>query len=403
MADMENFNEEYERISKLLISQEIAKELKNKSPEFCLAYHRMKRKTRNAKYVEKSKDDINQRRREKYAELKKSFQKPIVAVIPKAELSSVVVEAKREAPAVPRLNNELSENTIIAYTGVVKKIYKHYNNKELPTEDHLLKYLNNIPYNSVYIWKKHSYIIDNVEDIFNNFQNDIPHLYSVFSKFKGKYCPQIAEKLYPYMTAVNKNYTDNRNKNIYVNEDAVSKVSFIRDEVLSNMEKLNDDEKLLYGLLFLIPSRRLHDFRFMRHVEVDDIEKEPDFHLYNWIVGGDMMIIHNTKNKDKIQIPLCDELKKIIFHHKNAPYNTDKNWILGKFYQAHQISRYFSQIMAKVYDYNFGCRDIRRIYCTQSVKNMTSATVLKKEARETGHNLEEHINYVLPPSNISLN
>ncbi len=255
MTDMENFDAEFARIAELNNPPLVSQELHKKSDAFKTAYHALRRKMRNDKYRANNKEKINENRREKYKAKKEAEITPIVATIPKVELTDVNLEIKREKPAVRRKNDELSDNTKTAYIRVVKKLYKHYKKEELPENDHLLKYLNGVDYNTTYIWKNHSYIIENAEDIFEKYQSEIPHLYSVFSKFRGKKLPLIAEKLYPLMTAVNKNYADNRGKDIYVNEDAIKKVSFDRADVLENLEKLTDPtDRILYALTFLLPT-----------------------------------------------------------------------------------------------------------------------------------------------------
>lgn len=398
MTDMENFNQEYERIIALQSSPLIARELKLKSYEFREAYKSLRAKTRNGRHRTGAKDLINERRREKYKADKEAKKSPIISVIPKVEIADVNTEIKRENPAVKRDVDELSENTKIAYIGVIKRVYRHFKNEELNEKDHLLKYLNGEKYNTSYIFKNHSYIIEKAESIFSTFQSDIPHLYSVFSKFKGQ-ITRIAEKLYPFMKAVNKNYVENRGRDVYVNEDAVKKVSFETEKVLENMEKLNDDEKLLYALTFLLPTRRLHDYRFMRHTNNADEEiaktSISQFHSYNWIVGGNIMYINYTKNKQAVIIPLSENVKKYVMVYANKPNNTE-GWVLGANYTPHGLTRKYTKIMEKLYGYNFSPQDIRRIYCTASVRNVNTLNELREDATAVGHSLAEHIAYVLP-------
>lgn len=397
MAHEPDFQAEFNRIAEINNPPLVAHELHLKSYEFRDAYRALRRKMRNDKYRITAKDKINESRREKYKLQKELNPRPIVAKIPKVDIEAVNTEIKREDPAPKRDIEDLSDNTVVSYINIIKKIYKHYNGKECEDTDHLIRYLNADPkYNTQQIYKYHSYIIDKAEDIFNTFQKDIPQLYSVFSKFKGKKLPTIAEKLYPFMKAVNKNYVDNRGKDVYVNESACKNVSFDRDDVIKNMDKLEDDEKLLYALTFLQPIRRLHDFRFMRHA-THTPDKPTDDINYNWVINGELIVINNTKNKDKMGIPITDEyLKKIIMLHAHKS-NTD--FVLGKYYEPHALTRMFSKIMSKVYDYNFNFMDIRHLYCTHMVKNMNNLTSLKENARAVGHNLTEHLAYVIPTGN----
>ena len=408
MTDMENFDAEFARIAELNNPPLVSQELHKKSDAFKKAYHALRRKMRNDKYRANHKEKINENRREKYKAKREAEITPIIATIPKMELTDVNLEIKREKPAVRRKNDELSDNTKTAYIRVVKKLYKHYKKEDLGENDHLLKYLNGVDYNTTYIWKNHSYIIENAEDIFEKYQSEIPHLYSVFSKFRGKKLPLIAEKLYPLMTAVNKNYADNRGKDVYVNEDAVKKVSFDRADVLENLEKLTDPiDRILYALTFLLPTRRLSDFRKMMWSAWCDSKDCDVVNLmnYNWIDSDyNVMTINTTKNKKPVIIEIDDDLSKELrkcwgVYISAGTYN---KWILGKPYTAQDLSKKYERIMNHLYGFNFGAQDIRRIYCTKSVVlNISNHQELYNDAVAVGHSLAEHIAYCLPNTSLT--
>lgn len=405
MTDMENFDAEFARIAELNNPPLVSQELHKKSDAFKTAYHALRRKMRNDKYRANNKEKINENRREKYKARRAVEITPIVATIPKVELTDVNLEIKREKPAVRRKNDELSDNTKTAYIRVVKKLYKHYKKEELPENDHLLKYLNGVDYNTTYIWKNHSYIIESAEDIFQKYQSEIPHLYSVFSKFRGKKLPLIAEKLYPLMTAVNKNYADNRGKDVYVNEDAIKKVSFDRADVLENLEKLTDPtDRILYALTFLLPTRRLSDFRKMLWSAWSDNNK-CNVVDYNWIDSDYKIItINTTKNKNPIIIEIDDDLRKELKKcwRVSSSAGTYNQWILGKEYTSQDLSKKYEKIMNHLYGFNFGAQDIRRIYCTKSVVlNISNHQELFNDAVAVGHSLAEHIAYCLPNTSLT--
>ena len=410
MTDMENFDAEFARIAELNNPPLVSQELHKKSDAFKTAYHALRRKMRNDKYRANNKEKINENRRDKYKAKREAEITPIIATIPKVELTDVNLEIKREKPAVRRKNDELSDNTKIAYIRVVKKLYKHYKKEDLPENDHLLKYLNGVDYNTTYIWKNHSYIIENAEDIFEKYQSEIPHLYSVFSKFKGKKLPLIAEKLYPLMTAVNKNYADNRGKDVYVNEDAVKKVSFDRADVLENLEKLTDPtDRILYALTFLLPTRRLSDFRKMMWSAWCDSKDCDVVNLmnYNWIDSDyNVMTINTTKNKKPVIIEIDDdlrkELRKCLFSNVCSNKTSHIQYVLGKPYTAQDLSKKYERIMNHLYGFNFGAQDIRRIYCTKSVVlNISNHQELYNDAVAVGHSLAEHIAYCLPNTSLT--
>ena len=398
MADMTNFAEEYTRITSIGNSKLIAKELKEKSLEFKEEYNRLRRKTRNDKYREPVKDKINEKRREIYKKKKEENQRPIVATIPDVKIEDVNTEITRDTSVKKRDVNDLSENTKKSYLAIVKKLYKKYTGKQLLPVDHLYRYLEGDKnYNTSMIFKHHSYIIDVVGDIFVNYQKDIPQLYSVFSKFRGKQIPKIAEALYPFMKSVNKNYEENRGKNVVVNEEEVNKISFERDDVIKNMEKLDyDNEKMLYALTFLLPTRRLYDYRYLKIAKSIDDTKNKE---YNWYYDNNIYI-NITKNKKESVIPITDPYLKDLFNNIDIDEHFGA-FVFKKFLKPHEINRMFNKIMMKIYDCKFNLMDIRHLYCTNKVKNMNNINELKNDAEQIGHSLTEHIAYVIPTTNNS--
>ena len=137
---MDNFQEEYQRISSMTNAKLIAKELKMKSLEFKEEYNKMKRKARNQLYQANNKDKNNEKRREKYKQEKEENQRPIIAKIPEVNIENVNMDVER-APVKKRDINDLSENTIKSYLAIVKKLYKKYKGKQLLSVDHLYRYL----------------------------------------------------------------------------------------------------------------------------------------------------------------------------------------------------------------------------------------------------------------------
>lgn len=393
---MDNFQEEYQRISSMTNAKLIAKELKMKSLEFKEEYNKMKRKARNQLYQANNKDKNNEKRREKYKQEKEENQRPIIAKIPEVKIEDVNTEITRDTPVKKRDINDLSENTIKSYLAIVKKLYKKYKGKQLLPVDHLYRYLEgDKKYSTTQIFKHHSYIIENIEDIFKNYQKDIPQLYSVFSKFKGKQVPKIANALYPYMKSINENYEDNRGKNVVINEEEVNKISFNSNDVIKNMDLLDyDAEKMLYAFTFLLPTRRLHDYRYLKIATTLEDTKNKE---YNWIYN-DTLYINITKNKKECIIKIDNEYLKNLISNINIDEHFG-GFMFKKFLKPHEITRMFKNIMTKIYGTNFNLMDIRHLYCTDKVKNMNNINDLKKDAENVGHSLAEHIAYVIPTTN----
>ena len=103
----------------------------------------------------------------------------------------------------------------------------------------------------------------------------------------------IKNALYPYVMAKNKYYQDNRHK-IICNQDAINNISFETNAVLKNIDKIdNPYDKLLFALLFLIPTRRIHDYRYTK---IAYKKSQIDIKEFNWYYQG-KIYINNTKNK----------------------------------------------------------------------------------------------------------
>ena len=107
--------------------------------------------------------------------------------------------------------------------------------------------LNGVKYNSTKLYNQNKYIIDNIKDIATNYSSYLPKLYSIFSRLNGKNLKQLREAIYPYMTAYNANYTENRS-NVVVNKEMTSRISFDTRHIMGNVDEIDDVyDKLIYN------------------------------------------------------------------------------------------------------------------------------------------------------------
>ncbi len=188
------------------------------------------------------------------------------------------------------------------------------------------------------------------------------------------------------MTAYNANYTENRS-NVVVNKEMTSKISFDTANVIENANKIDDVyDKLIYMLLFLMPTRRLYDYRIMR---IATKKGDTDDMVFNWYYLG-KMYINNTKNKKVMVLDIPNEIISVI---NKLPADTD--YIFGKFYNAPTLSRKFAKITNDLYGDPFNAVDVRKLYATYNLKNTGDTKTMKENAHKMGHSMEEHLNYVI--------
>ena len=391
-----DFNiDDYNKIASLTNSREIAKALQSKSAEWKEQYYKLKRKERNDKYNAKSKDANNAKRRELRKELKENTIKPIQHIDKPLDIKAIDTDIKRDYKASTNIK-ALNDNTRDNYIKSIKALYpKYHNDKPLNEDAEVLKMLRWEKYNSTKLFKQNKYIIDNVEDIAKNYASYLPKLYSIYSRLTGKNLKQIREALYPYMTAYNDNYRENRS-NVIVNKEATSKISFDTNDVVSNANKITDPyDKLMYMLLFLLPTRRLYDYRIMR---IASKKGDTDDEKFNWYYQG-KFYINNTKNKKTM---ILDVPKQIIDVINSLPNDTD--YIFGKLYNAPTLSRRFAKITSDIYNDPFNAVDIRKLYATYNMKTAGETGDMKKyneTARQMGHSTAENANYSLKIDSLS--
>lgn len=391
MTNEELFNQIHSLANPSLISNK----LKEYPREFADDYRKYFHKLRVAKSRELNKDKINEARRELRKLKKESIVKPIQHINKAINIDAVDTDIKREYKAGAKIT-KLNENTIDNYIKSIRAIYPKYNNdKPLNDDAEILKMLNGVKYNSTKLYKQNKYIIDNIKDIATNYSSYLPKLYSIFSRLNGKNLKQLRESLYPYMTAYNANYKENRS-NVVVNKEMTSKISFDTADVIENANKIDDVyDKLIYMLLFLMPTRRLYDYRIMRIATKKDDTDDMEF---NWYYQG-KMYINNTKNKQKMILEAPNEIISVI---NKLPADTD--YIFGKLYNASTLSRRFAKITSDIYNEPFNAVDIRKLYATYNMKTAGETGDMKKyndTARRMGHSTAENANYSLKIDSLS--
>ena len=380
----ETFNEDaYKRINSLKVPQVIAKELAKYSPDFVAEYRKYGNMLRNKKFRDQNKNIINAKRK-----ISRSLNKSIVTIPTIIDPENVDTSIVRDNKQFVKIN-ELNPNTLNNYISVIKNIYSKYHNIPLDDDADVLKLLRNEKYNPKKLLKNNMYIVDNIFDIALNYASYLNILYNIFSRLNGKNLKLLRNTIYPYAIEYKNAYTENRDKAI-VNSELTDKISFNTSDVIANSKKIdNIYDKLIYLLAFLIPTRRLYDYRICRIAsKISDLN---DLN-FNWYYQG-KIYINNTKNKDNIVLDLPSEIIDVI---NLLPNDTD--FILGKLYSQSTLSHKFNIITKYIYDTPFSALEIRKLYATYNLKTGAetgNTKQMKTNARNMGHSLSQNMDYVV--------
>jgi hypothetical protein len=397
MTDMDNFEAEFARIKGLGNGSHIARELKSKSFEFRVAYEKKGKKMRNAKYQEHAKNRLNECRREKRKIMKDAgllkVEKPITHIITPLNVEEVDTTIKRTYADNKKLK-DLTESSIKTYGDIIKSIYSKYHDKPIADDAEILKYLRWEKHDAKKMYKQNEYIIKNIKDIAENHTTSLPQLYALFCRFNTKKLKEFREAIYPYRTAYNKHYEEHRN-DFEINEEEVAKISFVKEDILANAEKIDFPRmKVLYMLMFMLPTRRLGDYRITL---IADNEEDLKNEKYNWYYNN-KIYINNTKDKKKIVLDIPDEIVSIINTEiigSEIP-SSSKHLILDV--SQSYLSELFSKMMVQIYGSHFTATNVRKIYATHNIKKAGGIDVIKqvlKNQREMGHTFNEHLQYVI--------
>jgi len=393
---MDNFEAEFARIKGLGNGSHIAKELKAKSYEFRQAYDKKGKKMRNDKYQVHAKDRLNESRREKRKAMKEAgllkVEKPITHIAPPLNVEEIDTTIKREYADSKKLK-DLTESSIKTYGDSIRAIYSKYHDKPIANDAEILKYLRWEKHDARKLYKQNEYIIINIKDIAENHTSSLPQLYGLFSRFNTKKLKEFREAIYPYRMAYNKHYQEHRN-DLEINQEEVAKISFAKEDVLVNAEKIDFPRmKVLYMLMFMLPVRRLGDYRLTLIAKDEEDLKDMK---HNWYYNK-KIYINTTKDKKKIILDIPDEITSIIDNEIIGSDFPSKHLILDVT-QAY-MSEVFSKLMVKIYGSHFTATNIRKLYASHNLKTAGETGDVKqmlKNQSEMGHNLQQHLQYVIP-------
>lgn len=368
---------------------------------------------RKARYIEKQKlfnnDEYKLKQKIKnkkyYASKFKHTELTDEELIPPNE--NITTEFVYLEPIKKRINpinkSKLNMNTIHIYTKTMKKFYFDFHKVELINDIDLINLLSNKPYNIDNINSQFGFIKKNIYDFIKNYnKDDLRILYSVITRIKYFSVP--VKQLYPYILNFQNIYNSNRANKI-IDNSVISKLkslSFDKNDILdkfNNSTNISTNEKLIFVLLTLFPTRRPVDYRkmlitFNEPPNQSKLNYNDKFNFYY----NKSFYFNITKNKKIQKFTVPDELDTIIKSLTSNKKNND--FILSinnKQFTQIQLSKLIMNTFFKLYDVSISAVEIRRLYATHLKYLVDNNMLSEKEHRDISemmnHNYEENKKY----------
>ena len=285
----------------------------------------------------------------------------------------------------------------------MKFIYYSFHKSELNDDSDLLNVLSNKPYNLENINSQFGFIKNNIYDIIkNNNKNDIRNLYSVITRIKSFATP--VKQLYPYILNYQNIYNTNRANKI-IDESIKNKIdvlSFNKNDLIDNLNKhhdLSSNEKLIYALLTLFPTRRPVDYRKMIIIFSEPPnQSKVKYEDKNNYYFNKTFYFNVTKNKKIQKFQISDDLHNIIqsiIKDKNeGEYLLSNN---NKQFTQIELSKLIMNTFFKIYEISISAVEIRRLYATYLKSLYNNKEISEAEHRlfadMMNHNFDENLKY----------
>lgn len=290
----------------------------------------------------------------------------------------------------------LTEGTIKNRLSVVSLIYQYKYNKPIPSNHHIIRYINNEKYNTTQIYKDFSFIIDDVVSVAQHLNTSTKVLYSVFCNFNIGQLSKIRLALYPYFLKVKTDYQAKRGAKATTKCLSVD-ISFERPDIVENAQKIDNIHlKLMYYIVMLLPPPRIGQLAELRLAknEADIMNKS-----FNWF-WNDTLYWNKTKTNTAYKYPdntnpdlPDDDDMPVEITELIAQLPEDTDYLMGAYANAN-ISHTFVRVLYNIYKKKITCNDIRHIFCSKSIlgKNLQRIT---KDALNVNHKLNEHLCYIV--------
>ena len=316
----------------------------------------------------------------------------------------IFIELKPIKKRINPLNrSKLNDKSIELYLKTIKKIYKNYYKKDMDDDNDLINLLRNKPYNLSKLSIELEFIKRDIYNVIKENYKDISILYAVITRIKN-FAKQV-KQLYPYIEQKQNNYNEKRmNKKPDMNvEHKIEVLSFKKEDILSILynEELNltDNEKLIFGLMTLFPTRRAVDYRKMLICDTKPKkENKLKMNERNNYYYKKQFYFNVTKNKEIQQFDIPDELDILI--NKIINNRENKHLLLNndnKEYSNSCLSIFIMKTFNKIYGISISAVEIRRLYSTYLQKEVKNGNISEEKHRiiceMMNHSYEENKKY----------
>lgn len=303
----------------------------------------------------------------------------------------------------PLNKSKLNDKSIELYLKTIKKIYKNYYKKEIENDTDLLNILTNKPYNLENINIQLEFIKKDLFNVIKDNYKDINIIYAVITRIKS-FVKQVKE-LYPYIEQKQNNYNEKRitKKPDTIVKHKIEVLSFKKEDILdilsNNNLKLTDNERLIFGLMTLFPTRRAVDYRKMLISDTKPKkENKIKMNERNNYYYNKQFYFNVTKNKDIQQFDIPDELNILINQIINKREN--KHLLLNnnnKEFSNSSLSIFIMKTFNKIYNISISAVEIRRLYSTYLQKEVKIGNITEEKHRKIcemmNHSYEENKKY----------
>ena len=210
------------------------------------------------------------------------------------------------------------------------------------------------------------------------------------------------KQIYPYLNKNQTKYSETRaNKTIdATTQKKINVLSFDKDDIISKYnefkDQLSSNQKIIYVLLTLFPTRRAVDYRKMKvKLSEPQSEKKKGYEDKNNYYYNKHLYFNVTKNKKVQRYEISDELENIvrplIESKKDGEYLLNKN---GNQMTQNEMTREIMNTTYKIYGISISAVEIRRLYATYIKEMVKEKKITEQEHREISermnHKYEEN-------------
>lgn len=276
------------------------------------------------------------------------------------------------------------------------ELKKLLNDNEFIDENLILKemdYINDDIIKTIETLRSH-YINDNS---FKNYLN----ILSVITSHLKTINTQIYQQLTKTGIYINKSIQDKREDNILEEKDEGKIIDLEKETVLKTIEKIADiEDRLIYGIYTLIPSRRL-EWRMTKITTESNTEnlKDGNYIIISKVYKAVFNEYKTAKTYKQQIIDIPKELKDIIDRYISIKQLKDGDNLFGlsrdnrELYSEANFSKKLSNIFKKIYNKDITLRFIRMSWSVHIDKMKVNKKQKKALIISMGHSIQESHRY----------